>query len=189
MALALRHLQHALVYLISLLSEQLNPLLLFAAMIILVRKLFVGRDFLYDPMGRGWRAGLPYAAFRQEVMPDIVDFDRALSALLQSWHKEGAGDAAVKSGKTKKDPKIKSDILLAPNPANAYPVYLLLQRAALFTSAELAFILSDLHRVDATLKSAGRNPEAVLTRAVLGICKPTVASGHTAIRYTPPPGG
>ncbi len=188
-ALAQRHLQQALFYLKSLLSEQLNPLQLLAAMINQVRKLIVARDFLDDPLGRGWRPGLPYAAFRQEVMPDIVDFDRALSALLQSWHKEWAGDAAVKSGKTKKDPKIKSDILLAPNPANAYPVYLLLQRAALFTSAELAFILSDLHRVDATLKSAGRNPEAVLTRAVLGICKPTVASGHTAIRYTPPPGG
>jgi DNA polymerase-3 subunit delta len=175
-AIALRHVQRALFYLKSLLSDQFNPLQVLAAMVNQVRKLAVARDFLDDALGKSWRPDLPYPAFRQAVMPDIVDFDHALGELLRGWRQSEEKGTEGKKGKAKQGFKIKSDLFLAPNPTNAYPAYLLLQRAARFTSAELASILSHLHGVDGLLKTSGRNPEAILIGAVIRICKPDAAT-------------
>lgn len=76
--------------------------------------------------------------------------------------------------KKKKRPKVpESDLYLAPNPQNSYPIYLLVKKAANFGSMELLQLLGAAHEADQRLKLGSRDPELVLGRILLLACMPS----------------
>ncbi len=110
------------------------------------------------------------------VLPAVQVFDRELMEILQSWDRVETEDPpkAKKQGRSpkKKKPKVpESDLYLAPNPQNSYPVYLLVKKAAGFGSAELLRLLQAVHEADQRLKWGSHDPELVLGRILLMACK------------------
>ena len=171
-----RELEPALRYLASLLSGEIHALQALAAVANQVRKLMVARDFIESPDGAVWQRGCTYPRFQQAVMPALVRYDQALLARLEAWENEGGeageADAAGEKKKTKKKAKITTDLLLAKNPANAYPVYQLLKKAERFGRDELLRALDALREADIKLKSSGLNPRLVLERVIAAVCGP-----------------
>jgi DNA polymerase-3 subunit delta len=111
---------------------------------------------------------MSYKTFRDQVMPLIQTHDTALKELLADWDRSLSGDEEV-AGESKKRPA-GSDLMIAPNPNNAYPVYKLMQKAVTFHTAELLDALKVLGRADMYLKSSGQPPKSILVDAILKIC-------------------
>jgi len=173
-----RQLKESRFYLKTLLSQNIAPLQVLGAMTNQIRKLIVARDFLDSSQGQVWRPRLSYNQFRQMVLPAIQGFDQELMEILQSWDKAEAEKkgSSEKQGRTKKGRKVKApatDLYLAPNPQNSYPVYLLIKKAANFGSAELQRLLKLAHEADRRLKLGSRDPELVLGRILLAACMPS----------------
>ena len=105
-------------------------------------------------------------------MPSIVAYDQSLLEIQQSREDSmsSAGDGDQVKGKKKK--KIKSDLLLARNPKNAYPVYQLLKKSERFSKTELMAAVAYLNETDAQLKISAQNPKLILERLIFKICNP-----------------
>ena len=167
-ALSEKDVGNVLFYMDSLLSNGYHELQLVAAAVNQIRRLLVIRDFATTVAGGTWQAGMSYNTFRGHVMPLIQKHDTALKEQLADWDRSLAGDAET-AGESKKR-VTGSDLLIAPNPNNAYPVYKLMQKAVTFHVAELLDALKTLGRADRYLKSSGQPPRAILADAVLNIC-------------------
>jgi DNA polymerase-3 subunit delta len=166
-ALAERHLENALFYLNSLLADGFHPLQVLAAMINQVRRLLLIKGFTLNEAGRSWHPNCLYDAFQARVMPGIEKWDRSLMAELEKWEAAVATGPAPKKGARKPV----TDLLIAKNPKNAYPVYHLFTRAEHFTMAELTQAMADLKDADVRLKSSGQPAAIVLEQAIMGICR------------------
>jgi DNA polymerase III delta subunit len=79
-----------------------------------------------------------------------------------------ARDGAGRAKKTKV--KKPGDLLLAQNPKNPYPLYLLMRKAARFTRDDLFLALADLLDSDRHLKSSAQDPKMALERLVMRLC-------------------
>jgi DNA polymerase-3 subunit delta len=104
-------------------------------------------------------------------MPAVADFDRKLQKRLEEWElvlKDPASQA-----KKKKKVTVSTDLLLAKNPANAYPVYQLLKKSDRFSRSELVRALESLNEADMKLKSSPLDPRLVLERVIMQICVAT----------------
>jgi DNA polymerase-3 subunit delta len=99
------------------------------------------------------------------VLPEVEKWDRCLVNTLKEWE-DRFDPAAPKSAK-----KVTTDLLIAKNPKNAYPVYQLFTRAAHFTMAELVNALIGLKDADMSLKTSAQPAGVVLERAIMGICR------------------
>ena len=103
-------------------------------------------------------------------------YDQALLKVLEDWeNQEPSFDNIAKApargkGKTKK--KIQTDLLLARNPKNAYPVYQLMKKSEHYTRSELLTAVGLLSETDAQLKLSGQDPKLILERLVFKICRP-----------------
>jgi DNA polymerase-3 subunit delta len=157
-----------LFYMDSLLSNGYHELQLLAAAVNLVRRLLIIKDIASVGAGDAWHAGMPYNAFRDRVMPLIQAHDTALKEQLADWDRSLSGDREA-AGASQKRP-VGTDLLIAPNPNNAYPVYKLMQKAVTFHAEELREALKILGRADGFLKSSGQPSRAILTDAILKIC-------------------
>ena len=102
-------------------------------------------------------------------MPALVRHEQEWLARLEAWEPEPEGEAAAAKKKKKKS-KAATDLLLAKNPANAYPVYQLLKKAERFSRADLLRALEAVREADIKLKSSGLNPRLVLERVILSLC-------------------
>ena len=174
-ALADRSTANALFFLESLLAENLHPLQILAAMTNQVRKLLIAKDFEQGPNGHEWHAGITYRQFQQRVIPAIQAHDRVLQAHLEAWEQDLKNKTRTEAGGAKKKKpagpqKTQSDLMLAKNPKNAYPIYQTLLKAANFSLAELCAALDRLSQTDLALKTTGQNPKIMLEEAILEIC-------------------
>ena len=173
-ALADRSTANALFFLDSLMSDNIHPLQILAAMTNQVRKLMVAKDFEQGPNGREWHAGITFRQFQQRIIPAIQAHDRQLQAHLDAWEQDLQGTHAAESGnrakKQSKQPKVQGDLLLAKNPKNAYPVYQTLLKAANFSMPELTAAMDRLRHTDLVLKTTGQNAKIVIEQAVMHIC-------------------
>jgi DNA polymerase III subunit delta len=167
-ALLEKDLGNVLFYMDSLLSNGYHELQLLAAAVNQVRRLLVIRDFVTASAGGAWQTGMSYNSFRDQVMPLIQNHDTALKEQLADWARSLAGDeeAANESNKRLSG----TDLLIAPNPNNAYPVYKLMQKAMAFHAVELLDALKALDRADRYLKSSGQPPRSILADVILNIC-------------------
>lgn len=175
-ALADRKTDAALFYLDSLLSAGFYPLQLFAAIINQVRKLLLAKDFVESSFGGDWQAACPYDYFQKRVIPAIVEYDRNLLDHLESW--QAMLDEETNSPKTesqakskKKKSNLTTDLLIAKNPKNAYPIYQLLKKSERFSKDELIRAFETLNAADNNLKTDGQNAKLVLEKIILEICR------------------
>lgn len=173
-AVADRRVQPAFFYLDSLLGDDLHPLQILAAITNQIRKLLLVKDFVESPQGAGWYAGCPYNQFRHDIIPAIATYDRNLSAQVENWDNmisSGSGSAQKKTAKSR-NKKAGSDLIIARNPKNAYPVYQLFLKSERFTKTDLWDALARLNEADIQLKSSRQDPKLLLEKVILHICKP-----------------
>lgn len=175
-AIADRRIEKALFFLNSLLEAELHPLQVLAAITNQVRKLLLAKDFAEGPQGKGWSGGMPFNVFEQNILPLVVAYDQSLLKTLEEWEDANlnseAGDNVSVSVKAKKKSKVDTDLLLARNPKNAYPVFQLLKKSEQYTTAELMDVIGYLNETDVQLKTTGQNPKLALERLILRICNP-----------------
>lgn len=162
----------SLFFLDALLAGEIHGLQALAAIANQIRKLLVAKDFTESPGGAAWQPAATYPQFQQSVMPAVVAFDRELIGRIGAWETTLAGGPA-EGKKKKKSEKPGTDLQLARNPGNPFPVYQTLKKADRFSRAELLRVLEALAEADARLKSSALNPRLILERVVWQICSPS----------------
>jgi DNA polymerase III subunit delta len=173
-----RKLEPSLRVLGSLLAGEMHALQALAALANQVRKLLVAKDFMESPGGAAWQSGCKYPRFQQAVIPAIVRHDQELLARIEAWETPEA-EEEPEGRKKKKKAKVATDLVLAKNPANAFPIFNLMQKAERFSRDELLRALAAVREADIALKSSALNPRLVLERVVRVLCGPG-AAGSTA---------
>jgi DNA polymerase-3 subunit delta len=186
-ALADRKPEPALFFLNSLLTSGIHPLQVFTALINQIRKLLLVKDFVASPFGSDWQAACPYDYFQRRVIPAIVEYDRNLLDHLNGWqtmldeetHTQKTGSRAKSK---KKKSKLTTDLLIAKNPKNAYPIYQLLKKSERFSKEDLITAFETLNAADKKLKTGGQSARLVLEKLILGLCRAQGAErrGHGA---------
>jgi len=165
-----RNWNKSLFFLDSLLSGEIHGLQALAAIANQVRKLLVAKDFAESPAGASWHPACTYPQFQKSGMPAVVRFDRELIARIEGW--EGTLGDTPPEGKKKKKAKVSTDLPLARNPGNPFPVYQVLKKSDRFSRADLLRALEALSEADLRLKSSALNPRLILERVVWQICSP-----------------
>ncbi len=160
-AVADRNPIQALFYLDSLLAADFHPLQILAALANQIRKLLVAKDFSESASGRVWSAGMSYPQFQQSVLPAVQTFDEQVANQVRVWIPDGP---ALKI----KEP---TDMRLAPNPKNAYPVFQTLLKSAKYSREELEQAIALLSQADLRIKSSGQSPELIIKKVVGDICR------------------
>ncbi len=179
-AISGRDTQDALFFLNSLLSSEFHYLQIFTAITNQIRKLLIVKEFVESPYGREWHAGIQYNKFRSSIMPAIQEHDSALLKQLEDWEniisKDETSDKK-KKGKSKKSKLNNTDLLIAKNPNNPYPVFLLFSKSERFTKEELLDSIEYMSKADLRLKSTGQNPKLVLEDVIFHICRKSRGQG------------
>jgi DNA polymerase-3 subunit delta len=175
-ALADRSADSALFFLDSILSSGIHPLQVLTALVNQVRKLLLAKGFVKSPQGKDWQSACPYTYFQKQIIPAIVEYDRKLMVKLDKWQTMLNAEAIPqKSGSPKKGKKTKSkattDLLIAKNPKNPYPIYLLLKKSDGFSQDKLISAVEVLAEADKKLKTSSQSPKLVLEKAILSVCK------------------
>ncbi len=171
-----RNTPDALFFLNSLLQTDLFSLQILGAIINHMRKVLLAKGFAESPQGKkAWQPRMNYNLFQTRVMPAIQEYDRMLLGLLEKWDHTLSGnrdsdEGKKKKGKGKKKAGPSTDLLIAKNPKNAYPVYQMLLKSEKFTREELLDAMERLSEADLMLKTTGRDHKLVLERVVLHIC-------------------
>jgi len=173
-AVADRQIEKVIFFLNSLLAADFHPLQILAAVANQVRRLTLAKDFVKSKQATGWHAGLSFNAFQQSVMPAIVAYDQELLKILEGWDNPVSSSGEIEKtparGKGKKKKKIQTDLLLARNPKNAYPVYQLMKKSERYSKTELLAAVGLLYETDAQLKLSGQDPKLILERLVFKLC-------------------
>ncbi|MBI5591804.1 MAG: hypothetical protein HY881_15135 [Deltaproteobacteria bacterium] len=172
-------------YLKSLLSRGFFPLQIIAAIINQMRKVLIMKDFLESPAGKFWRPGLTFDQFKkqfsQTILPALQAHDAILVNRLGEWetrlHPKPESDAPPPEKKKKKPAQAEkktaqptTDMLLAKQSTNPYPLYLSMQKSDRFSRADLIQAIISLDEANLSLKSSNLNPELILDRMILKIC-------------------
>jgi DNA polymerase-3 subunit delta len=171
-AIADRNTEKSLFFLSSILASEFHALQVLSAIVNQIRKLLLAKDFAQSPHAKEWHAGASYNLFQQSIMPSIVAYDQSLLEILQNREDSMSSDEDGDQGKGKKKRKIQTDLLLARNPKNAYPVYQLMKKSERFSKSELVAAVGFLNETDAQLKISAQNPKLILERLILKICNP-----------------
>ena len=167
-AIADRNLEQALFYMGSLISGDVYPLQILAAMVNQIRRLLVVKDFTESTYGRGWYQGINYNQFRDNVMPALIEYDNALAEQIEQWDIVLVNEKASK-GKKKKKPK--SGLFIVKNPGNPYPVYQTLLKSENYTKAELINNLQLLGKADLRFKRSEQLPKLICEDVIINICR------------------
>jgi DNA polymerase-3 subunit delta len=171
-----RSVEKALFFLDSLLSSGHHPLQILAAVVNQMRRLLVVKGFSEYAGGGVWRTGTSYPRFSRHTMPEIEKYDDLLLNRLDEWNRRTANAEPNEAGsdtsrkKKKKSGKSASDLLVARDPKNSYPVYQTLLKSEKFTKDDLYGALECLKKSDRLLKSSSQHPKLVLEKAILDIC-------------------
>ncbi|MBN1932035.1 MAG: hypothetical protein JW786_10560 [Desulfobacterales bacterium] len=172
-----RDIEKAFFFLESLLKEGIYPLQILAAISNQIRKLLVIKAFTESRQGIAWHVKISYDRFKNAVIPAIQKYDGALLKQLEDWEgmllECGDADNRNTSGNASKQKiKVNTDLLIAKNPKNPYPIYQLLLKSEKFTKKDLLTAIEELSHTDFKLKSSGQNPKQILETAIFHICQP-----------------
>jgi len=168
-----RDVSRALTLLSRLLSDGFHPLQVLKTLENQVRKLLAVKCFTTGlntgRAGGGALKRLQFNAFKQMVLPGMTDWDAGtLNADRENTDLFTAGDRENK-GKPAKLPG--NDLLLAPNPKNAYPLFQNVLKSENFTLAELALALAALADLDYRIKSSGGDAAPALENFIMVLCR------------------
>jgi len=172
-AISDRNTENALFFLNSLLSSEFHYLQIFTAITNQIRRLLVVKEFVESSYGKEWKAGVQYNKFKSSIMPAIQEHDSVLLKQLEDWENIISKDDAsnsIKKGKSKKS-KLNTDLLIAKNPNNPYPVFQLFTKSEKFTKEELLDSVECMNKADLRLKSTGQDPKLVLEDVIFRICR------------------
>ncbi|MFW6334470.1 MAG: DNA polymerase III subunit delta, partial [Desulfosalsimonas sp.] len=171
-ALAEKDQDLALYYLDSLLFAGFHHAQILSAMANFIRRLSAVKGFVNSHEGGQWKPGMPFEAFKKQVMPAVTEHDRQLLQF-----EEKIGGALGSAGRT--------DTVLAKNPNSLYPVYQNFIQAGRFCAEELDSIIDLLHRADLNLKTTGYSARNVIEQAIFEICrKPGKNTGTEDFSYS-----
>jgi DNA polymerase-3 subunit delta len=134
------------------------------------------KDFVEGPHGREWHGGVPFHEFKSRIMPAIQAYDADLQGQLETWDRmlskhTGKDNQPSKTKGKKKTPRPVTDLVIAKNPKNPYPVYQMLLKSERFTTDELISVFELLSQTDLSLKSTAQNPRLLLEKLILFICQ------------------
>lgn len=173
-AVSERNVESALFYMQTLFDNDYHPLQILAALSNQIRKLMVAKEFTRSAFGRNWRKGLAYPQFQKSVMGEIQRYDAQVAQERLDW---GRSDGEVaQQGKKQGGKKAGSELALAPNPGNAYPVYQTIAKSENFSRRELLDTMIRMNETDLRLKSSGQDATLVVKQLVMGICRGSAAS-------------
>lgn len=164
-ALAERKIGEALRYLASLLDSGYHYMQLLSAMINQVRKLLVIKTFSESREGGTWQPAMGFDRFRNQVLPAVLKFDEALLEHVRNY------DSQEKSPGGKGSAKPSTELLIAKNPNNPYPVYQSFLQSDHYSLEELHAAIIKLHEADVRLKTTGQVPKSVLEHLIFSICR------------------
>ena len=179
-----KNVEDGLFYLNSLLAGGAHPLQILTALVNQIRRLLVVKAFTEKIPAGQWHPGVSYHHFQQSILPLIVDHDTKFLQQLEDWEnvipKSGSvqRETSKKNNTRAKRGKQRTDLLIAQNPKNSYPVYKSMQKAEGFTMNALHGIMVLLGNADNLLKTSGHSPASVLENLVLKICRPATAYSH-----------
>jgi DNA polymerase III subunit delta len=170
-----RNVEKALFYLDAILSKGGHPLQILAGLVNHFRKVLLAKAFIESRNGRVWRSGISFNQFKTDVVPVIKAYDAQLLEMTDAWEsmtEEAVPDdsTSTKKKKKKKKKNAAADLVIAQNPNNPYPIYLLLKKTDRFTMATLLSAYAALGEIDVQLKSTGQNPRILLEKFVIEIC-------------------
>jgi len=173
-----RNVERALFYLSSLLSDDIHPLQALATVANAVRRLLIVKSFVESPTGKAWHPDCSYNRFQSVVMPAIQEHDRQLTDQLEKWEEMLSGAAEdPKPAKARKRKKIRTDLQIARNPGNPYPIYQTFRKSERFTKQDLVDIIGDLADADGRMKSTRQDPRLVVEETIIKICLPGSRTG------------
>jgi DNA polymerase-3 subunit delta len=175
-AVSERNIEKSLFFLNTLLYDNLHPLQVLAAITNQIRRLLLVKDFVEGPHGRKWHGGVPFHEFKSRIMPAIQAYDADLLGQRETWDRmlskqTGKDNQTSKNKNKKKKTSPVTDLVIARNPRNPYPVYQMLLKSERFSTDELIAVLESLSQTDLSLKSTGQNPKLLLQKLILFICQ------------------
>jgi DNA polymerase-3 subunit delta len=172
-AVADRNAQKSIHYAHLLMANEIHPLQILGAVINQVRKLLICRSILPALKTKGWTQGMSFPEFKRNLLPVIEGLDADLLRELVHWENQliPPEDQATKQGKKKtQKPKPSSDMVIAKNPNNPFPVFQLMIKAENFTLEELKAGMKALYDADRRLKTTSLKPELVLEKTLISLC-------------------
>ena len=108
-------------------------------------------------------------------MPAIKKYDKKNLDHVKAWqevfstHSGGEKPSTKKSSPPKK--QTATDLVIAKNPQNPYPVYQMFIKSDSFTADRLFQTLEFLNRADLRIKTSGQDKKLILEEAILNICR------------------
>jgi DNA polymerase III subunit delta len=172
-AVSERDIEKSLFFLDTLLADNLHPLQVLAAITNQIRRLLLVKDFVESPHGRQWHGGILFNEFKTRIIPAIQGYDAELREQRETWDRMLSKHTGKKVGNKDKKKKTgpATDLVIAKNPKNPYPVYQMVLKSEGFTRDELIAVFELLGQTDLSLKSTGQNPRLLLERLILFICQ------------------
>lgn len=177
-AVAERNADLSLYYMDSLLASGFHYMQVLSAIANLVRRLLAVKGFIRSRHGSAWQPGMPYDRFRQQVMPGVIEHDKALAAYVREIA------AYLPGAEESRKAKPADELLIAKNPKNPYPVYQAFLQAGRFAEKELTDALEAVCRADLDLKSSGRSSRTVLESLIFDITGQAGGGGSGKIGQT-----
>ena len=153
-------------YLNSLIVEGYHPLQILKSFENQVRKLLLVKSVAQQlfPDNKINFKRMTFNSFKQMALPPIVTFDNRIKATIEAREKSLAKDD------TKKIKSKPGDLLLAPNPKNAYPVFQVFQKSENFSLIELQHALIFLSDIDYQLKSSTFDVRTMIENFIIQTC-------------------
>ena len=100
--------------------------------------------------------------FKQIYLPRIVDYDKTIKKSIEEQNECFSNHDSVKK-------KEQDKLLLAPNPKNAFPVYMNFQKAENFSQKELNQALIFLSDIDYKMKSSAFDAKTALENFIINL--------------------
>lgn len=158
-----KNLSQTLFYLNTLLDQGYHLLQILKAFENQVRKLILFKAFQTSKKNLPNTRSITFNMFKQTILPDMIEQDRELNQEIETAQRYFSQQDSKKKNK-------QSDLLLAPNPNNPYPMYKLFLNAGNFSREELNQTLIFLAGIDYKIKSSSFDAKTVIENHIINIC-------------------
>ena len=158
--------KQALFYFNTLLNKGFHILQLLRAMENQIRKLLLVKCCTVELNHNQNRdvniARMNFNAFKQTLLPQIVEYDKITKNSIKELNDCFSNQDAAKK-------KEQAKLLLAPNPKNAYPVFIIFQKSEKFSHNELSQALIFLSDIDYKMKSSSFDAKTALENFIINL--------------------
>jgi DNA polymerase-3 subunit delta len=182
-----RNTEKSLIYLKSLLSSEFHPLQLLAALANQFRKLLLARALL-DQYKPDMRPKMNLNEFKTRVLSVVLKSDDVLKEEVDRWNSTiFSGSDRERNGENikKRKPRkmFSTELALAKNPNNPYPILQILTQAENYSIQELFLAIIHLQQADRRIKTTPVEPRLIVEKAVFGILERKRAGNEQDTRH------